>query len=330
MASPSAYVPPTLLKEVDLALVHALQVDARAPWARIADVVGVDAATVARRWAAISGEGLAWFTVWPTPERHAPRTDAALVLVRGPVADDDLATWCATPWVHSVERTSAGVVAIALGHGGLADFDERIRQLFQGPGLDLDVEYAAAVPREDSAWWLGVLSARQVRDLTVRPQAAGRPPQEDVVAEVVALLTQDPRMSWGHVATGLGVSEATARRTVERVLAHGLVRVGCDVAMPSVGLGRGVVVRARAADPTEATAVVLSSPQVHRALHLLGPAPVTVSCRLSWLADLPALERSWGGAVEVLDRWTVTRVLKRNGHLLAVDGRSTGRVDVEW
>lgn len=50
------------LDETDLRLLHALQVDPRAGWNELAPVVGVDAATLARRWARIDAEGLAWVT----------------------------------------------------------------------------------------------------------------------------------------------------------------------------------------------------------------------------------------------------------------------------
>ena len=46
--------------------------------------------------------------------------------------------------------------------------------------------------------------------------------------------------------------------------------------------------------------------------------------------ELDAVERAWGPGIEVVDRWTVTTALKRNGHLLDASGRSAGEVDVDW
>lgn len=325
------------MAEVDLALVHALQVNARAPWARIAQVVGIDPATAARRWAALSARGAAWFAVWPTPERHAASTDAALLRVAGRLPDQASEAWCRTPWVLAVERTSAGTQALVVGHGGLAVLERRVHDLVDlagcGPAGDgptgVHVEYAAAVPRDDSSWRLRVLSAGQVRALDDGRTPSARPPGEAAAAEVAALLAEDARMSWGAMARRMGVRDATARRTVERVLAHGLVRLGCDVAMPAVGLGRGVVVRARA-DATFDPDALLRSPAVHRVLRLVGPAEWTVSCRFASLTELAAVERTWGPGLEVVDRWTVTAALKRNGRLLDASGRARGQVDVDW
>ena len=321
-----------LLSELDLALVHALQVDARAHWSQIAQVLDVDAATVSRRWSAISESGWAWFTVWPSPQHHSARSDAALVRVTGNPSESQVASWCALPWVLTIERTSAGLCALAVGRGGLEALDRRIRSEFDVPGIDTVVEYAAEVWREDSTWRLRALSERQVARLGDRGTVSAplrREPDEAIVAEVTAALREDARMTWGALGTRLGVSDATARRTVERLVADGSVRVGCDVAMPAVGLGRGAVVRiGEWASPEQAQRVV-SHPAVHRIACTLGPATATVSVRMTSLTELRDIERAWGSP-PVIDRWTVIRALKRNGHLLGEDGRSTGHVDVEW
>ncbi len=321
-----------LLSEVDLALVHALQEDARAPWSRIAQVLDVDAATVARRWAAISEARWAWLTVWPSPEHHAARSDAALVRVTGNPSTKQAATWCALPWVLTAERTSAGLCAIAAGRGGLAALEQRISSAFGGPDLQTIVEYAAEIPREDSSWRLRALSQRQIGQLLDRAPVATprtRQPPEEVVTEVTALLREDARMSFGAIATRLGVSEATARRTVVRLIGDGLVRIGCDVAMPAVGLRRGAVVRIGEWESPETSRRVLRHPAVHRVACTIGPAPATVNVRMTSLTELRDIERTWG-SLEVVDRWTVTMPLKRNGHLLGEDGRSIGHVDVQW
>src|ERR1700761_9437989 len=49
-----------LLSETDLQLVDALQVNPRASWNAIAAPLGISALTAARRWQALSSDGLAW------------------------------------------------------------------------------------------------------------------------------------------------------------------------------------------------------------------------------------------------------------------------------
>ena len=53
------------LGELDLAIVHALQIDARAPWTRVAAAVGADSSTVVRHWQRLREGSRAWLTAWP-------------------------------------------------------------------------------------------------------------------------------------------------------------------------------------------------------------------------------------------------------------------------
>src|SRR4051812_21841296 len=58
---------PPVLGEADLALVHALQIAPRAPWALVGRALGVNPVTAARRWARLVDDGLAWVTAYPGP-----------------------------------------------------------------------------------------------------------------------------------------------------------------------------------------------------------------------------------------------------------------------
>ena len=58
------------LDEVDLALVNALQLQPRAPWALVGDVLGINPVTAARRWARLESEGLAWISAYPPITPH--------------------------------------------------------------------------------------------------------------------------------------------------------------------------------------------------------------------------------------------------------------------
>ncbi|WP_128219389.1 hypothetical protein [Nocardioides yefusunii] len=53
-----------------------------------------------------------------------------------------------------------------------------------------------------------------------------------------------------------------------------------------------------------------------RVVRSVGPAAATVHVRLESLAHLPDVESAWPGA-RVVDRWTVTAPLKRDGRRLA-------------
>lgn len=316
--------------ELDLAVVHALQIDARAPWTRVAAAVGADPATVARHWQALREASLAWLTAWPTPERWSSSTDVAVVLLDRATPPERIDELGRLSWVLSVDETSAGWLVLAAGGAGLAALGERVRTL-GGFGEVHRADIAAAIPAEDSGWRLRVLSRAQQRTLSAAPRGAeARPPRPEVVAELADALEADPRMPAAALGVALGVSEATARRTVERAVAAGVLRLGCDLAMPAAGYRRGAVLWGRAADVETAAARAVQLPEAHRVGILVSGAPLFVCARARSLTELPRIEQAWGAELEIVERWTVLRELKRNGHLLDANGRSAARVPVRW
>ena len=327
---------PRGLDEIDLALIHALQLDARAPWTRIAAAIGVDAATVVRHWSALREEGLAWLTAWPTAERWASSTDLALVLLNPGLTGDARAAAVRRSWVLGVDETSAGLLLLVAASEGLPQLGERVRTLEAGATV-LRMDVAAGVSAEDSTWRLPVLSVAQQRILRPSREAGGRssaeavrPPKPQTVAEIADVLDEDPRMPSALLGARLGVSEATARRAVDRATAAGLLRFGCDLAMPAAGYRRGAVLWARCADPEAASIRAARLPEVHRAGVAVGPAPLFACVRARSLTALPGIERAWGADVEIVDRWTVLRPVKRNGHELDASGRSIARIRPRW
>lgn len=328
---------PRMLDELDLAIVHALQIDARAPWTRVAEAVGADAATVARHWQRMSAERLAWTTAWPSPRRWSSRTDVAAVLLERGTSSDVLAAVVALPWVIVADETSAGILVLVATGDGLPGIAGRVAALVQAGASVLRVEVASAVVAEDSSWRLRSLSAAQqavLRGRTGETQgthgADPRPPRREVLDELAAVLDEDPRMPAAALAARLGVSEATARRTVERATASGHLRLGCDLAMPAAGLGRGVILWASAAELERAAERAARLPEAHRVGAFVGAAPLFLCVRGSSLTIVPAVERAWGSDVEVHERWTVLRSVKRNGHLLDDAGRTAGRIAPVW
>lgn len=331
------------LDELDLAIVHALQIDARAPWTRISAAVGVDAATVARHWQAMRDESLAWLTAWPTPERWSSTTDVALVLLDARTEPSAIEAVTRQPWVLSVDDTSAGVLVLVAGSGGLSVLGDRVREVGAHGAIVRRMDVAAAIVAEDSGWRLRVLSRAQQRilrdggrqepgrrDEAVPARSAARLPRAEAVSEVAAALEEDPRMPAATLALRLGVSEATARRVVDRAVGAGLLRLGCDLAMPAAGYRRGAILWARAADVEGAAARAGRLEEAHRAGILVGSSPLFVCVRARSLTALPLIEQAWGADVEVTDRWTVLRGVKRNGHLLDGEGRSIERVPLRW
>lgn len=324
---------PRLLDELDLAIVHTLQLDARAPWTRVASAVGADSATVSRRFEQMREEGLAWLTCWPKAAQWESSTDLAMVLLE---AHADISAMSSLPWTLSIDETSAGVVALVATGSGLRSLAPRVRELAVTAGLgDAGIaprmHVVSAVHAEDSMWRTGALDPRGQRLITeAMHEEPAIAPKREVVAELLEVLLEDPRMSAAALATRLGVSEATARRSVERATASGRLGLGCDIAVPAAGLRRGAMLWARSAQLQFAGSRAKNLPQAYRVLEVVGPAPLCISVRAATLTALPELERALGEDITITDRWTVLNPRKRNGHLLDEWGRTIGLVPVRW
>ena len=52
----------TPLDDLDLQIIHALQLEPRVAWTALAPILGTDAVTLSRRWERISGAGTAWLS----------------------------------------------------------------------------------------------------------------------------------------------------------------------------------------------------------------------------------------------------------------------------
>ncbi|WFR68560.1 Lrp/AsnC family transcriptional regulator [Curtobacterium flaccumfaciens] len=68
------------LSAAERRLLHALQIQPRAPWSTIAAALGSDPVTVARRWARLQEQGVAWIAVY----RATHEVTTALVEVQCP------------------------------------------------------------------------------------------------------------------------------------------------------------------------------------------------------------------------------------------------------
>src|SRR5690606_33925524 len=219
------------LAQIDLALVHALQIAPRAPWSAIARTIGVDPATAARRWDRLVEERLAWFVVRPSAQQLAPDRDGVVLKLRcRPGSEVKVAERIAmVPDVYAVDLLGGDDdVAVVLIGRGLSAMREAVDALV---GNDPDVFatrmfFLAHVHSEDTQWRLGVLSEEHQRGL-VRPSGGpATPPSDGVLGEITKVLMEVPRMSVADIGRRLDKPEPPARRMLDRVLRSRALRMG--------------------------------------------------------------------------------------------------------
>ncbi|GAA4987591.1 Lrp/AsnC family transcriptional regulator [Kineococcus glutinatus] len=328
--------------EADLALVHALQLHPRAPWASLAPVLGSSAGALARRWERLSGAGLAWVTGYPLAALSAGAVTALVELdCDARFLDAVCAALDATPAVVTVEHAARGrdllltVAAPSFPAVAALVLDELARL----PGVtSLRTHVVSRVHVEGSTWRLDALDTAQRR--AVRALAAGAPAgapagavdvTSAVFAPLAAELARDGRLRAVELAARTGRTASTLRRHLGVLLRSGALVLRCDVAQVLTRWPVCATWWCRVPGPQvdAVVAQVRREQRVRSCLSLTGPADLVVTAWTGSVADL-ARTHAWlerllpaGG---IADASVVLRTRKRMGRLLHPDGRATGEV----
>lgn len=218
-----------MLSELDLALVNALQVSPRAPWALIGETLGIGAITAARRWSRLVADGDAWLTAYPAGDLQARMTLAFVRIDCLPGRAGEVAAAIATdehvPTVDTVTGPSDLLIhLVAPSLREVAAYVTRRLAVLSG----VTGTRTLVAPRlfaEGSRWQVRAISAEQ------RDTLAAYPPRPGPIRTFTALdrdlllaLGEDGRASHAELAGRLAVSASTVRRHLDGLLASGWVR----------------------------------------------------------------------------------------------------------
>jgi DNA-binding Lrp family transcriptional regulator len=326
--------------ELDLSLVEALQRAPRAPWSLIAQALDVAPITLARRWDRLCGAGLAWVSATPGPAFLSVGVTAFVLMRCRPRLREELAVRLQNDSsVATLEITGGDPdLVMTVFSASLRSLHERVlSRLETYPGVDhVEVSIVTTLYGEGSRWRLRALDTSQVGRLTsaTSGDARGRPelPQLDAVDRALLdALVVDGRMPFQDLGAQAGVSPATARRRVGRLVDSGLTRVRCDLAAPVFGWPISATIwgKVPANSLREVCRSLAKSPQVRVAAATTGPNNLMVTCWLHSLEEIEAIEARLlerFPQVVVSNRVIDLRPVKRMGRILGDDGRAVGVV----
>ncbi|MFG2569929.1 Lrp/AsnC family transcriptional regulator [Streptomyces sp. NPDC048567] len=228
---------PTRGDVLDLRILHALELDARAPFSRIASVLGVSDQTVARRFRALRAEGGLRvvgvrcaasdepFEHWLLRVRCAPEGATAIA--------EALAKRPDTSWIGLTSGGTEVTCTVNVRSRDDAD-DLLIGKLPRTPHI-VDIRAHQLLHRfyGGPAGWLhksGALTPEEAAALTPAPSTA--PPGPAVITAdnepLVTTLERDGRATYPELQRATGLSESAVRRRLSRLVASGALYVDVE------------------------------------------------------------------------------------------------------
>jgi DNA-binding Lrp family transcriptional regulator len=332
-----------LFDETDLLLVSALQVAPRASWSDLGYALGFDPVTLSNHWRRLQSEGLAWTTCYPDLTSSWRGSLAFVELDCVPGTREAVALELSKdPGTCSIEYTTGRRdLFLTVMMGGLGEIDtyvaERVGVI---PGVSSTrTHHIRRVFSEGSTWRLGRLSPVQERRLQQIQQreSTDGPPRPPTATEIKLMvqLGGDGRRSASSIAAELGLSVSTVSRGIDRVLANKRGTLRCDIAHDASPWNVIAVVWLSAPHhqvPTIAASMI-RVPQVRLCCTLASTANLMVQVWMRSLDEMDTIEDAlvtdFPGA-RVLDRWVVSRIPKRMGHLMDRKGRRISYVPIPF
>ncbi|MEU7163943.1 AsnC family transcriptional regulator [Streptomyces morookaense] len=232
------------LDALDRRLIHALSLDGRASFSRLAAVLGVTDQTVVRRYRRLHGERLLRVIGLPAADRLGMSENWLRIQcapgAAAPIADA-LARRPDTGWVkiHSGGSEVACVVRSFSTDERDALLLQKLPRTQHVTGFTAQTLLHTFTSTTPSRWLDGSgLTAEQARELT-RPQPAGdgeeiRPDAADHI--LLDLLARDGRTGYPELARATGRSESTVRRRLEHLREAGALCFDVEILPVHFGL----------------------------------------------------------------------------------------------
>ncbi|GAA3547422.1 Lrp/AsnC family transcriptional regulator [Nonomuraea rosea] len=228
------------LDELDRKILAALQLNGRASWTDIAQLLGISTTTVARRAQHLFGAGLARVAVLPHLEHDGPVHVFIVRLTCAPGSQLKVAgLLAANPDIRYVTIVTGGYdivfELVAPKHRDL--YSMLVEFVHTIPGAQQsNADLVLHTYKRSYDWSVPVVGEQAAPfALTPRAHTCERGHLDDVDRLVLAAVREDGRASSQSVGRRLGISESTARRRLEAMLERGCATVATFI--PAAALG---------------------------------------------------------------------------------------------
>jgi DNA-binding Lrp family transcriptional regulator len=313
--------------ELDRRIVAALQVNGRASWRRIADVLGEPFRTVTRRGLALLESGAVRIaglaSLGPT---HLIELDCE------PGRLDEVAVKLAgmpdVIFVYALTSPMRLIVEVHARPGQLAAI-----VLDEFPHLDGVLQVSAAPVMEYfrtvADWHPGPISEAEAAELREVPQPPARPVApadlDGIDLQIVQLLVADGRTPVADLCAAVGLTAPAVRRRLTGMLERGALSVRAIVDPAHIGFPVEAVLWARVAptDVRDVGRLVGEAPGVRYAVMAVGEFQLMVNVTVAGLEELRSFltESPWTERVQAIRTSLVVRAYKRGGVVMSAQPR---------
>ncbi|MEO5318191.1 Lrp/AsnC family transcriptional regulator [Arthrobacter sp. CC3] len=319
------------LDELDLRLINALQIQPRVSWAALGRVLGVDPATLGRRWDRISTEGLAWVTGYAV-DRLSPGAIVEVEAMPGKLLELAKAL-LEDPEVATVDITagSRDLVLSVIAPTSEALYRYVLERL-EKPNLVSKVysHPIAKVLAEASQWRLRALDTMQVEALRALKPESGRMRRFNEFDEAVAEeLFRNGRATANEIAASIGANQRRVRESIASQLSAGTIRLRTDVLRSESGwpVNAWYFLSLPAAHADRIARQLSRLDEIRTVLSIVGRYNIAMTVWMRTLEDVSRLEAAIEEQlpeVRIADRSVVMRTTKLVGTLLDENGRRRG------
>lgn len=325
-----------LISENDLELIDALQINPRASWKDIGEVIGVSAATAARRWAALCEEGLAWSNSTAGPELSR---GFILEMACPPGTTDQVVKdLVAIPDVMTVGHLTGeyNVYAITVASSARAMTNFQLSVVNHLPLLRVRTHVYHHAYGGSRRWRLRVLNETQASQLTeVSTPPSPWTPVSNADRKLYVALGEDARRPLSELAEELGNTPQAIGRALRRAQRRGTIDFRVDVARPYAGwhLGAFLWITTALEDVHGASVRLGQFPETRFCSSLSGTArSILLLVSLHAPEDVDGLIRRIEAdepTMRIVDCQFALRLEKVDGRVLNEEGRAVGCVPVD-
>jgi DNA-binding Lrp family transcriptional regulator len=232
------------LDDLDRGLIHALHVDARAPFTLIADVLGSSTQTVARRYRRLHAEAGLRVVALPTPSSSRAHQWFLRLTAATRTAHDLAAALARRPDTSWVRLTSGGTEIVAIIHTAPSGPDAHsllLRDIPRTAGITaVSAHYLLHTYLGGPTAWrgrLGTLTPEQEARLRAHDTPANTEGAEgedpytltDADLRLLAALREDARVGYAELAAATGSTPSTVARRLTDLRTRGALFFDVDI-----------------------------------------------------------------------------------------------------